>query len=62
MLSGSCQGVGCARRNDGGPQRARDPTFIDALVNGEVAPKAVISVFRVDAVQTALEEPFGSVL
>jgi hypothetical protein len=27
-----------ARRNDRGPQKSGDPTFINALVNGEVAP------------------------
>jgi hypothetical protein len=34
----ACQGVGRARRNDRGPQKGGDPTFINALVNGEVAP------------------------
>jgi hypothetical protein len=30
--------VGRARRNDRGPQKGGDPTFINALVNDEVAP------------------------
>ena len=37
MRSGS-QDIGRARRNDRGPQKGGDPTFINALVNGEVAP------------------------
>jgi hypothetical protein len=28
-----------ARRDDGGLQRCGDPTFVDAPVNGKVAPK-----------------------
>ena len=38
MLSGSCQDAGRPRRNDRGPQKGGDPTFINAVVNGEVAP------------------------
>ena len=34
----ACQGVGGARRNDEGLQKGGIPTFINALVNGEVAP------------------------
>jgi hypothetical protein len=34
--------VGRARRNDRGPQKGGDPTFINALVNGEVAPKPAV--------------------
>jgi len=38
LLSGACQGVGRARRNDEGLQKDGIPTFINALKNGEVAP------------------------
>jgi hypothetical protein len=38
------QSVGFARRNDGGPQTCGDPTFINGLVNGEVAPIPVIEM------------------
>ena len=36
------QGVGGARRNDEGLQKGGIPTLINALVNGEVAPKPAI--------------------
>jgi hypothetical protein len=38
------QSVGFARRNDGGPQKCGDPTFVNGLVNGEVAPIPVIEM------------------
>jgi hypothetical protein len=46
LLHPACQRVGRARRNDGGPQKGGDPTFINALVNGELAPKTVINPER----------------
>ena len=30
--------------DDGGPQRGGDPTFVNALTNGDVAPKTAIAV------------------
>jgi hypothetical protein len=55
--SPACQGVGGARRNDEGLQKGGIPTFIDALVNGEVAPRRVIRVAAIGppaSTQTAI--------
>jgi hypothetical protein len=46
----ACQGVDGARRNDEGLQKGGIPTFIDALVNGEVAP---IPAVRMRAIELA---------
>jgi hypothetical protein len=42
LLSGSLPRRGFARRYDGGPQECDDPTFINALVNGKVAPQPAV--------------------
>jgi hypothetical protein len=52
--------VGRARRNDGGPQKGGDPTFINAVVNGEVAPIAAIPDRCPLSRLAARVQPFGS--